>query len=368
MTVKVKDIICFMNEIAPKNLAEQWDNVGLLVGCKEQSVNRVMVILDATSKVVEEAVGKKIDMLVTHHPVIFKGLKSLDEENAVPKILAKLIRNNISVFCAHTNLDAADGGVNEQLAKVLGLTEIRNLNSYREEKLFKLVVFVPVGHIDEVRNAICNAGAGWIGNYSDCSFMTQGTGTFKPLDGSNPFIGKQGNIEKVSEYRLETIVPEKVLKRVIEAMISAHPYEEVAYDIYPLEIKGKEYGLGKVGILEEPMSRENFVSTVKKQLGIDHLRLIGEMPKEIRKVAVFCGSFDENWHGIIREKADVLVTGDIKYHAAVEAAERKICVIDAGHYATEKVIVPVLAKKLNERFPGIEVISSCTESDPIRTI
>jgi len=368
MPVKVKDIIDFMEEIAPKSLAEQWDNVGLLVGSKEQSVNRVMVSLDATSTVVDEAAEKKVDMLITHHPVIFKGLKSLNEEYFIPKILAKLIRNNISVFSAHTNLDAADGGVNEQLAKVLGLAEIRNLNSYREEKLFKLVVFVPVSHVEEVRNALCNAGAGWIGNYSDCSFMTEGTGTFKPLDGSNPYIGKQGNIEKVSEYRLETVVPEKVLKRVIEAMLSAHPYEEVAYDIYPLEIKGKEYGLGKIGELKAPMEFEEFASMVKKQLGIDHLRIIGKMPEEIRKVAVFCGSFDENWSGIVREKADVLITGDIKYHAAVEAAEREICVIDAGHYATEKVIVPVLAKVLQERFPEIEVICAYTESDPIRTI
>ncbi len=365
MSIKCGEITKFFEELAPTNLAEDWDNVGLLLGSKLQDINRILVCLDVTNQVADEAVEKKADLIVSHHPLIFKGIKRLNEDDLKGKILYKLIRNNIGVYSAHTNLDVAVGGVNDVLAKKLQLSDVNNLNRYREEKMYKFVVFVPEENGEDVRNAMCRAGAGHIGNYSDCSYMTGGTGSLKPLEGSNPYIGQSGRVEKVKELRIESIVPKRYLKSVISAVIDAHPYEEVAYDVYELELPTKEYGLGRVGVLKESMDMESFISHVKSSLGLDRLRIIGKGEKRISKVAVFGGSFDGDLSGVLREGADVLITGDIKYHMAQDNSEMGLCVIDAGHFSTEHVIVSELVGLIKERFSGIDVIGSEVENDPI---
>lgn len=367
MSIRCSEIIDFMEEWAPPFLAEEWDNVGLLIGSGRQQINRILVCLDVTGLVVKEAVEKKIDLIVSHHPLIFKGVKRIHAEDPKGSIIYELIRNNISVYSAHTNLDVTDQGINDHLAALLGLENLQNLNPYKSEDLIKIVVFVPEGSVDSVRNAMCSAGAGWIGNYSDCTFATKGTGTFKPLEGTNPTIGTQGRLERVEEYRLETIVPKSRMDRVLAAMLKAHPYEEAAYDIYPLRLKGKEYGLGKVGTLQKPVSFKKFVHQVKKQLGSQTVRQIGKIPDIVQKVAVFCGSFDDNLGSILKHGADVLVTGDIKYHAAQDMVEAGMCVIDAGHFATERIMVPRVAQRISEKFPDVDVVTSEMEEDPIKT-
>jgi dinuclear metal center YbgI/SA1388 family protein len=366
MSIKCKDIVDLLEEIAPSSLAEEWDNTGLLLGSLQADIRKVMVCLDVTSEIVDKAVEKNIDMIVSHHPIIFKGLKKINQDEYKGNIIYKLIKNEISVLCAHTNLDLADGGVNVCLAEILELNEVENLKQHRTEQLYKIVVFVPEDSIDIVRDAMSATGAGWIGNYSDCSFMTKGTGTFRPLKNSNPYIGSQGKLEKVMEYRLETVVPRKNLNKVISSMISAHPYEEVAYDVYRLELSDSRYGFGKVGNLEKPLSLESFIRLVKEKLGIRHLKVVGEAKDAIKRVAVFSGSFDGDIKSVLAHKADVLVAGDIKYHTAVEALENGLCIIDAGHFETERIIVPKIVEIIKDRFPKLDVIADNEVISPFR--
>lgn len=366
MSIVCSDIIEMMEKLATPWLAEEWDNVGLLLGSRRQKIKKVITCLDVTAKVVDEAIKKKADLILSHHPFIFKGMKSIVQEDVKGELIYKLIRNNIAVYSAHTNLDVAHGGLNEYLASILGLTNIQGLKRYAAEKMYKLVVFVPEESVDQVRNAMSAAGTGWIGNYSDCSFMAPGTGTFKPLEGTKPYIGEKDRLEKVKEFRLETIVPQERVKTAIEAMLKAHPYEEVAYDLYRLEEPVKEYNLGCTGKLEVSQSLEEFISTVKKSLGINTVKLIGEDPGNIHKVAVFCGSYDNEYMSAIQKSgADVLVTGDVKHHDALDMAELGLCVVDAGHFGTERVIVPKLAEWIKQSFPELEVEWNTVEADPI---
>ncbi|MCX7921611.1 MAG: Nif3-like dinuclear metal center hexameric protein [Clostridia bacterium] len=366
MGVKCSEIIMVLEEFAPVFLAEDWDNVGLLLGNRESEINKVMLCLDVTSRVVDEAIKQKVDLIISHHPLIFKSIKRVTCDDVLGRNIYKLIQNNIGVYCAHTNLDVTTDGVNEHLARTLGLSDVKNLNTYKAEKLYKIVVFVPEESVDNVREAMCKAGAGWIGNYSDCTFKVKGIGTFRPLEGTNPYIGTKGSLEEVSEYKLETIVPQKGLQRVIDCMMEAHPYEEVAYDVYPMAIDGKQYGMGKIGVLEEPQTLESFIAVLKEKLGTNYVRVIGGTEHNVKKVAVFCGSFDGNLSGVLKGKADVLVTGDIKYHTAQDILEMGICVIDAGHFNTEIIILEKIKELLNGKLSDLEVISNNVEYDPIK--
>jgi dinuclear metal center YbgI/SA1388 family protein len=368
MSIKIKDIASFIEDFAPLNIAEEWDNVGLLLGSMNSEVKRAMVCLDATSKIINEAIEKKAGMIITHHPFIFKGLKRIDTDSYLGKSILKLMKNEVSVYSAHTNLDMAVGGVNQCLAEAIGINELRDIKRYKAENLFKIVVFVPQNSIEIVRDSMSKAGAGWIGNYRDCFFSTLGEGTFKPLEDTNPYIGSIGKLERVDEFRLETVVAEKGLKGVIAAMKKAHPYEEVAYDLYPLKISGKEYGLGKIGVLRHSVYINEFISLIKNKLNTPTIRIIGNTDRLINKVAVFCGSFDESLIGLIKNNSDILVTGDVKYHTAQDLLENEICTIDAGHFNTEFIIVDSLINQLKDTFPSIEFFGSDSEKDPFNYI
>lgn len=358
------DIMEYLEKIAPLHLAEEWDNPGLIVGSRQQEINRVAICLDATPAVIQGAVEKGVDLIVSHHPFLFKGLKKINKEDDKGKSVYKLIQNNIGVYSAHTNLDAADQGLNSHLAALLGLKDIGNLKDYKMDRNYKIVVFVPEDSIESVREAMGNAGAGWMGNYSHCAFMAGGMGTFKPLDGANPYIGSKGKLERVAEYRLETIVPKDKLKAVVDAMLGSHPYEEVAYDLYALEQGGKGYSFGKTGILEEALDIDGFVALTKKALNIGNLRLIGKDKRLVKRVAVFSGSFDGDLEVLAKKDIDVLVTGDVKYHTALDIVDKGLCVIDAGHFGTERIIVPRLAELLKSRFNNLEIWSNDVEKDP----
>ncbi|NLY44257.1 MAG: Nif3-like dinuclear metal center hexameric protein [Clostridiaceae bacterium] len=356
--IKCKDIIQYLEELAPLNLAESWDNPGLMVGNEEQVVENVLVTLDVTPQVVKEAISKGIDLIISHHPMIFKAIKKINENDLLGSMIYGLIQNKISVYAAHTNLDIVKGGLNDLLASLLKLEEVEVLEELRRKKMKKIVVFVPVGYEDRVREAMAGAGAGWIGDYSDCTFMVQGIGTFKPLEGTNPFIGSKGQLEKVNEYRLETIVPEEKVNGVIKSMLQAHPYEEVAYDIYHLEVEGQPIGLGRIGKLREKVRFGDFVDNVKKVLNTDYIRYVGNEESYVSRVALCTGSGAEFIQISATKNADVYITGDIKYHDAQLAQQLGLNIIDAGHYETENIVVPFLVDYLKDAFAskGINIV------------
>lgn len=368
MSVKVAAIIQAIEKIAPKKLAYDWDNVGLLVGDARMEIDKVLVSLDINNMVVEEAIGIGAGMIISHHPLIFKPLKNILWDNPMGTILKRIIQKEINVYTVHTNLDLCKAGVNQALFATLGLQKGEVLKVETTEKLFKFTVFVPMSHVEQVKIAMGNAGAGWIGNYSHCSFSAPGIGSFKPLEGSSPYIGRTGEIEEVEEMRLETIVPEKLLNKVLKAVITSHPYEEVAYDIYPLANCGEEYGLGLIGIYANPLSKNEFLQMVKKRLGLSFLKVAGSMPERIEKVGV-CGGSGGNLIGNAALKgAQVFITGDVSYHQAQEAENLGICVIDAGHGITEKLVVPFFASNLRNELQlqrsNVEIIVSKVNSEP----
>lgn len=371
--VLLKEIIKQMETFAPSHLAEEWDNVGLTIGNKNNQIKKILVALDVIPEVIEEAIQIGANLIVTHHPMIlFQKIKNIQADTALGKKIYALIQNNISAYCAHTNLDIAFGGTNDVLAKIAGLENIKILQETSYEDLKKIVVYVPQGYEENVRQAMCDAGAGFIGNYSHCSFAAEGIGTFLPLEGTNPFLGKQNTLERTKEVRLETIVPQSFCSVVLEAMKKAHPYEEPAYDVYTVEQKGKYYGIGRIGTLKESMTFEEYSIFLKKQLSLDKIRIVGEKKKKIQTVALCTGSGVEFMEQAKKVGADAYLTGDIKFHEAQRAIEMGLCVADVTHYASEVIIVPVLKQFLEQKAKQyhweIEVVPSTVNGQVFKHI
>lgn len=368
MSVKCQLIIDWVEEWARPEFAEDGDRIGLLVGSPSLEVDNVLVTLDVTAEVIAEAVRKNVQLIVSHHPLFRDPLPSIRDDLYPASFVYRLAREGIALYAAHTNLDAAPGGINDILAERLGLVDLKLLFPTYQEKLYKVVVFVPVGHEDQVRQAICSHGAGWVGNYSDCTFQLAGTGTFRPLEGTTPFIGETGELERVSEIRIETIVPQSRLNDVLTEMISAHPYEEVAYDLYPLQNQGPETGLGRVGKLSEEMTLAEFAEKVKKCLGLDLVRVTGDLESRVLSVALCGGSAMSLLPQALNSGADVYLTGDVRHHGALDALAQGIAVVDAGHYGTECVVVPVMADyikgKVKEAGSDLRVLVSQIKTDP----
>ncbi|MBP2638110.1 MAG: cyclohydrolase 1 type 2 [Firmicutes bacterium] len=349
MPVKCHELIGQIEKWAPKYLAEEWDNIGLLLGSPAQDIHKIFVTLDVDQEAVQQAVSIGANLIIAHHPLIFKGITNIRTDLPTGALLSDLIKHGIAVYAAHTNLDSAVGGVNDILAQKFNLKDIQPLTTVYQEKLHKLVVFVPNSHVEIVRNAMAKAGAGHIGNYSHCTFVTPGIGSFLPLPSANPFLGESGKLEYVDESRLETIVPEHLRSPVIAAMLAAHPYEEVAYDEYLLLNKHHNYGLGRVGRLAEPVALADFIKQVKGALLIDSLNMAGSPKKLIRQVAVCGGSGASLIGNALKAGADVLVTGDVKYHEAQYAIAEGLAIIDAGHFATELPVVEGIRAYLTEQ-------------------
>lgn len=368
MPVKCQTILKWLEEWAPRFLAEKGDQVGLLVGNPYTEIKKVLVTLEVTEEVITEAIREKVQLIISHHPPFHTPLPHLRFDLYPGSLLSRLIQNDIHLFVAHTNLDTVTDGVSDILVRRLGLLDVEILYQTYEEKLYKVVVFVPQGYEDAVRQAMCAVGAGWIGKYAECTFQTEGMGTFRALPGADPFLGKIGELEKVCEYRLETVVPEAKLEQVLGEMIKSHPYEEVAYDVYLLQNKGRCYGLGRIGKLAETRPLGVFAEGVKELLGVKGIRLVGNLEKKVSKVALCGGSAMMLLPKAVDANADVYLTGDVKHHEALEALERGIAVIDAGHHGTERVIVPVLAeylwKKAEKEQQGLEVLVSQVNTDP----
>lgn len=366
-TVKCQTVAGILDELAPRRLAESWDNVGLLVGDGKQGINKVMVCLDVPEWVVAEAIEKGVDMIVAHHPLIFNGIKRVNSDTATGRKLLNLIKNDIAMYCLHTNYDIAAGGLNDVFARELGFLDSSVIEETYREKLFKLVVYVPSGHEVKVMNAMCGAGAGFIGNYSNCTFRTAGIGTFEPQEGSEPFIGTKGSLECTEEFRVETIVPEKLINKVIKEMLKAHPYEEAAYDIYETRNEAQIMGLGRIAELENETTLSKYADSVKTLLGAGHVRFAGDPDKKIKKVALLNGSGNKFINNARFAGADVLVTGDMQYHGILDALEMGLSVIDAGHYATEKIMIKYITEYLKGKFQemklDVEVVEASSNKE-----
>ncbi|MED2972528.1 Nif3-like dinuclear metal center hexameric protein [Fictibacillus sp. B-59209] len=360
-------VIGELHALAPKHLAEEGDPIGLQVGNLNKPVKKVMIALDVLEEVVDEAIEKGAELIIAHHPMIYRPLKKIDLSMPQGRMIEKLIKNDIAVYAAHTNLDVAKGGVNDWLAEALHLEQTEVLKGTKEISLVKLAVYVPEEQADTVREAMAAAGAGHIGQYSHCTFNTSGEGTFKPLEGTNPFIGTKGKIERVNEIKIETVISEDLVKQVISSMKKAHPYEEVAYDLYELKNEGETLGIGKIGRLAEEMPFEDFIQHVKQTLDVSALRAVKGHSRPVRKVAVVGGDGNKFISAAIMKGADVLVTGDMYYHNAHDAQAAGLSIIDPGHNV-EKImktgLSTFLSGELKKKGYTTEVISSAVHTDP----
>ena len=352
-TMEREAFLAFMEEYAPRRLACDWDNVGMLLDMGAVAYKKVMVALDLRQSVVEEALAQKVDLIVIHHPVLFSPVQRLSIFDAEQQWLMMLIQNHISLFAAHTNLDAAPRGINRRLADMLELQEQVSLEP-RGQKYQKLVVFVPESHAENLRSALADAGAGHIGQYAACSFSVQGKGRFMPLAGTKPFVGQEGKLEEVSEIRLETIAPREKMQAVLAAMRENHPYEEIAYDLYEVEQLDEQVGLSRMGKLKERMKGEAFCAYVKEKLGIPHVRAAGNMGRPIETVAVSCGAGFDSAELAKMAGVQALVSSELKHHVALTAGENGVLLVDAGHYETEHIIVEQLIGSLQERFNRVQ--------------
>jgi dinuclear metal center YbgI/SA1388 family protein len=358
-----------MERLAPKHYAVPDDKIGLQLGTVQKEIRKVLVALDVTEEVVDEAVHEQVDLIIAHHAIIYRPLAHIQTDTPMGRLYEKLIKHDIAVYIAHTNLDVADGGINDMMAEALGLTGLTHLEDVHTEKLKKLVVFVPEDHHEKVLHALFSAGAGWIGQYSHCSFNIEGTGTFLPQEGSDPFIGKPGKLEKVKEIRIETVVPASIERKAIQAMLKAHPYEEVAYDLYPLDLNGRTFGLGRVGKLSEALTLRELTNKVKQVFEVPTVRVVGDVERQVKKVAVLGGSGSRYVRHALFAGADVLITGDIDYHTAHDALAAGLAIIDPGHNV-EKImkrkVADYLRKTLSEHKYATEVIASRIDTEPFQ--
>ncbi len=353
--IRIQDICNILEEWAPIGLAYPEDSVGLILGSKDWNTNKAIVCLTITNSIVDLAIQKEVKLIISHHPLIYQPLNKIIHTNPYQKRIAQLISHEIACYTFHTNLDVAEKGLNFLLAKKLNLSNISGLLPVTHSKLFKLVTFVPKNYLEKVRNALCDCGGGIIGEYAYCSFSTSGIGTFLPSDKATPFLGKIGKINEEKEERLEVIVPSEIIGNVIEALLDSHPYEEVAYDIYPLHNQNQKVSLGARGVLDNSITFEDFFNFVKKQLNISTIRIVGNPTRKVKNIAVIGGSGGGEI-GNIPNSIDVLITGDVKYHQALEAEDRGLSIIDAGHFGSEYHIVEGISNYLSGKLPLLEII------------
>ncbi len=360
----VAEIAASLERFAPCATAADWDNVGLLLGDPADVVTRVMTCLTITPDVVEEAGRERVNMIVSHHPILFRPVKKLTANTADGKIVLPLLRAGIAVYSPHTAFDNCSGGINDILCRRLGVVNPTPLRLRNAAGQCKLVVFVPDSDLAKVSDAVFAAGAGVIGQYRECSYRLAGKGTFFGTDAANPVVGQKGRRENVDEWRLEVVVPEKSVASVVSAMRKAHSYEEPAFDVYQLK-PSTSGGEGRIGLLAEPTTLGKLAKRAKKELAAASVQVVGNLSKSVRKVAIACGAAGEYLSDSLRANADVFVTGELRFHDALTARGAEVGVILPGHYATERPAVEELATKLSSEWPGVTAWPSRVERDPI---
>ena len=371
MSRTVKDLHDALESWAPAATAQSWDNVGLLIGRMDRPIRRVLIALDLVPSVVEEAIEKQADCVLTHHPLLFKPLKKLTDSTLESSLALRMAEAGIALYTSHTNLDAARDGVSFKLARRLGVKRPAFLTAL-DDAIVKVAVFCPVEQADAVRDAMFAAGGGHIGGYAECSFTTAGAGTFRPGEGTNPFIGRTaGPRETVSEVRIEMEVPRWNLSAVLAGMKTAHPYEEVAYDMIPVEQSFREAGLGAIGKLEQPVSLRDFLNTTSRALNAPAVRYVGNPEQMVHTVAVCGGSGSDFIGRAMSAGADVYVTADVTYHRYFEVlgtdGHPRMALINAGHFETERCTEDLLADRLSALLPGVRFETTSHRTSPVRT-
>jgi dinuclear metal center YbgI/SA1388 family protein len=361
--MKLKDICSFLDKTVPLTFQEGYDNSGLQVGDPEARITSALISLDVTEAVVEEAISGGFGLIITHHPLIFSPLRKLSGKTFVERIVTKAIKNDVAVYSSHTNLDVLGAGVSRKLAEKLNLQSIRILSPLKH-KLLKLVTYIPEDHLDKVSEAVFEAGAGVIGNYDKCSFSTNGFGSFRGGDATNPFVGEKGKVHLEKEIRFETILLSHLKDQVIKALINAHPYEEVAYDIYALENEYPLAGLGCIGLLPTAISEKSFLRLLSEKFNAEGIRYSQLSGKKIKTVAMCGGAGISLLNESLACGADVLVTSDFKYHDFF-SAENKILLVDIGHFESEKFSAEILYDLIIKKFPKFAVRFSETNTNPI---
>jgi dinuclear metal center YbgI/SA1388 family protein len=360
----VQTIVDYLDRFAPPELAADWDNVGLLFGDSRIEVQRLLTCLTVTSEVVAEAISENVQLIVSHHPVLFRGAKRLTADDPDGKLLWPLARAGISIYSPHTAFDNCDGGINDMIAGKLGLQTTRPLRTGLQQP-YKIAVFVPEADLQNVSDAMFAAGAGNIGQYSQCSFRLSGTGTFFGSDSTNPTVGRKGRREEAPEWRLEVVCPEERLDGVLKAIRQAHSYEEPAYDVYPLRPVKSGGHEGRVGPLQVPARLEQLAALVKQSLGAGAVQVVGDPAREIKNLAIACGAAGEYLVDAQRCGADAFLTGEMRFHDYLKAKEWGIALILPGHYATERPAIEELALKLQREFPALSVWASRRDCDPV---
>lgn len=373
MAIHGQTLIQYMEQFAPKYYAVEHDNIGLQLGTLDKKIDKVLVTLDVTLAVVEEAIALGVDLIIAHHAIIFRPIPKIDTSTPAGKIYELLIKHDISVYIAHTNLDVAVGGVNDLLADAAGMVaEGRKcLETVYMDQLYKLVVFIPESAVDAVQSAVWRAGAGHIGNYSHCSYQSSGTGTFMPQENSNPYVGKKNELHRETEIRFECIVPASLQRKVIGAMLKAHPYEEVAYDLIQLQNQGIPYGLGRAGKLQEPTTLGELAEKLKEAYSVPAMRVVGDLNTPIKKIAVLGGMGAKYVRAAKFAGADVLITGDIDFHTAHDALADGMTIIDPGHHIEKVMISGVkdwLSNKCASEKADVEIIASQVHTEPFTFI
>ncbi|MFW6108638.1 MAG: Nif3-like dinuclear metal center hexameric protein [bacterium] len=349
----IGDVTEALDQMAPSGLAEEWDNVGLLLGDPEAPCERAAVSLEPTRSVLDRAADAEAQLLVTHHPLIFRPLSRVTAAEAGGALLLEAARRSVALAAAHTNLDVAPGGVNDVLAELLELRKVEPLAASVASVPAKVVVFTPACDLDAVLEALRESGAGVIGQYQECTFRTPGIGTFRPLAGAEPTIGEVGRREEVEELRVEAVLPRSRVRQVTDAVRAAHSYEEPAIDVYELEPGKPSLGLGRAGDLPRPAPARRVVDRIKRALGVQRVRVVGDLRRRVERVGVVGGSGGDYVAHAIRRGCQLYLTGDVSHHQALEAAEEGLVVVDAGHAATEAPAMPVLARRLGERCPDV---------------
>jgi dinuclear metal center YbgI/SA1388 family protein len=363
LPMKIREIISCLERFAPVSFQESYDNSGLITGDPSWEIKSALLSIDVTEEVIDEAVKLGAGLIISHHPILFMPIKRLSGNNYVERCLIKAIRKNIALYAAHTNIDAVRKGVNKKISDKLGLINTRILIPGKEE-LRKLVFFVPSAHAGKVRERVFEAGAGHIGNYDQCSFNTPGDGTFRGSDETNPFVGEKGRLHIEKEIRVETIFPVYMQASVIKALLDAHPYEEVAYDIYPLANQYDQAGSGMVGELPEPVNETTFLKNLKKIFSTGVIRHSALLQKKIRKVAVCGGSGSQFLEQAVNSGADIYITSDIRYHQFFDA-DRKIIMADIGHYESEQFTTELFHEIILKNFPKFAVHFSGVYTNPV---
>lgn len=358
----ILEITEYLETIAPLQFQENYDNAGLIVGESSCECSGIIISLDVTEAVINEAISNNCNMVVAHHPIIFNGLKQLTGENYVERTIIKAIKNDITIYAIHTNLDNVKKGVNNKIAERIGLQNLQILQP-KENILKKLIIFAPFKNAEDVRKSLFAAGAGNLGKYSECSFNSEGTGTFKAEQGADPYVGEIGKQHEEKEIKIEVIFPGYLEQEIIRAMIDSHPYEEVAYDIIPLGNYVAEIGSGLTGEIDKALDENDFLEKIKVAFGLKVIKHTAFSGKKVKKVAICGGAGSFLIPVALSHKVDVYITSDIKYHEFFEAED--LVLIDIGHYESEQFTIDLLYEFLSEKYPNFAVRKTEVITNPV---